>query len=371
MTELNLSEINLLVTDILDLLVSGDNDQYPIRVKVEDILKRYNEKSQYVFGALYILSNLGFSEIINGEVIVNSKYPKIALKAIKKRLDSNNNIFDHLREEDKKLYFRTFTKNLEHIRKDLQGESQHIHTRKILNLIIKGKQIKKWKNEDVFLHIYHDSWKQYHLVGLGFRDETTIDQLIKKVMKEKINLDETDFEIDDTVRPPLILFNELSETQGAVTHYEIETRVVKKINLDLNEHIVSKLSSKDKYEPIRFRWFSYSEIKQKEVDGSSIMKSSLLVLEPLTLSNIPLVVPNAKNYSKKPLLSINLTSDIQNRITRGRMARVIVIFLLGIILIVYPLKIDGDSLLIELTNNYLGIIASCVNLIDFYFNIKE
>src|SRR6266540_2556472 len=200
-----LSQLFPSISRVLSALQSGDVDQFPKRKKIESIISESRIDAAIVLSILSILAILGFVEIGNDEdVIISSKYPNIALSALRERLDLSVPVLYNLRDVDKKRYFKEFTKSLEVIRNSFHGGIIPIHSREIVNIIIKGRQIRNWKHRDVFLHIYHPDWDEYHLVGIGRRGEDSIDELAHQAMKQRLHLEPINYDFDpNTVPPPI------------------------------------------------------------------------------------------------------------------------------------------------------------------------
>lgn len=349
------------LSKVLDVLQSGEPDHFPKRKKINEIITESGVKRDIALTTLSLMAILGFIEIGNdNDVIISTKYPNLAISALKKRLDMQQPIPAHLRDSEKNSFFREFTHNLEFVRKELHGDTIPIHYRKMVNLVIKGTQIRDWKYRDVYLHVYHPEWNEYHLVGLGERKENSLDELAHKAMKQRLNLDPIDYEIDLNIKPPPIEYISISKSQGALTHYTIYTYVIKSLRKDLNEHLRDCIEKNEKFTALSFMWFTEMEIKQRVFDDISIMESTPRVLNSLTTSQIPVVVPKAKRYSPKPFLKFYFQSDLQNRLDVRKAVSyliysVLVLFLfnLGRLL---PL-IDVEIYWLDNLNNLFSIIG--------------
>lgn len=360
---------------LLGIVQSGDPDQFPKRKKINAVITESGIKKDIVLTILSLLAILGFIEIGNdNDIIISTKYPNLAISALRKRLDLSIPISTNLRDSEKNRFFREFTHNLEIVRKELQGDVTPIHKREMVNLIIKGRQIRNWKYEDVFLHVYHPEWNEYHLVGLGERKEGSIETLAHKAMKQRLNLDPIDYEIDPNINPRAIEYLSISKSQGALTHYTIHTRVIKLIKKEINEHIRELINEHESFTSSSFMWFTEKEIKQRAFDNISIMESTPRVLSNLTLSQIPVVVPRAKRFQTNPLVKLSFHSDLPNRIDIKK--TFIYLFFIVCILILFNSAriltlINVQIYWLENLNNLLSIISVVLSILIAYKGFRD
>jgi len=356
-------QIQNTIVDTLNELIQDNDGEFPNEISISELTKQKQGTDCSIFYALNLLSSLGLIDINNEKVIVKSKYSNIALCAIRARMELGIPLFQHLREENVRQYYTTFTKNLEVIRKEYHGDAEPIHHRKILNIIIKGKQIRNFKFHDVFLHVFHSSWNQYHLLGLGYRGEESQDQLIDKAMYIKLRLDKSKYEVDQSLFPPTVVFESISEAHGALTRYEIETRVIKLIKLDLNKHIESLIESNDEFSPSYFKWVTLEEVKQKTNEHFEIMESSLQVLENFGIAQqSPVVVKKAKYYDNRKLLSFEFKSDIGNRFSLMQILIILIIFVLLIIIVPILGQYSGENFFLNILHRIIELIIPIIKI---------
>jgi hypothetical protein len=360
------------ISKILSVLQSGDVEQFPKRKNINMLIEETGISADSVTYVLSILAILGFIEIgEDDDVIISSKYSNIAISALRERFDLLIPVTQNLRDEEKKTYLRAFTNSLEHVRNELHGEDIPIHSRKIVNIIIKGKQIKNWQHQDVFLHIFHPDWQQYHLIGYGDRGESSIDALAHKTMKQRLHLDPIDYEIDPVLQPPAIEYVAISKSQGALTHYTIYTRVIRKLNLDLNEHLASKVIGKDRVTSKTFKWFSVKEVNQKDAPDAEIMQSTKRVLNNLNLSQIPVMVVKATRFESPRLLDIKIFSDLPNRIDLIRASSYIGFILLTLITLNLGRLFNVQLPWLDNLNNIMSIVSAIVTILLAKKGIEE
>lgn len=360
------------ISRVLSTLQSGDVDQFPKRKKIEEIVAESRVEIGVVLSVLSILAILGFVDVGDDEdVMISSKYPNIAISALRERLDLSVPVLYNLRDVDKKRYFREFTKSLEIIRNGYHGGNIPIHNREIVNLIIKGRQIKNWKYQDVFLHVYHPDWDQYHLVGIGKRGEGSIDELAHKAMRQRLHLEPIDYELDPNTHPPPIEYIAISRSQGALTFYTINTRVINKFNLDLNEYLEKKIFEKREFTIKTFRWFTLKEVNQRDVVDASIMESTPRVLNGLDVSRIPVSVRKAKHFGIKPLLDIKVFSDLPNRLDLGRAISYFSAILVTLIVLNIGRFLNVQLYWLDNLNSIASIISGIISLWLLITGIKE
>ena len=176
--------------------------------------------------------------------------------------------------------FRDLTEMYERARRnsspDTEVDKEPLHKRRILNLIIKRRRTRNWREQDEYLFVYHDRWKAYHLIGLGQKHGETEEELIAKTMRQRLQLTENDYEVEQTIRPEIFSLTEFSQTNGALTEYSYVVRYVKEIKTTLHLDRLSRQGVG------RYRWFTLNEIKMKEgIRGEKILFSTDKVLEHL------------------------------------------------------------------------------------------
>jgi hypothetical protein len=362
MTASDIKKLYPSLAKVLNIILSGEPDRFPKRKKIDSIIAESGIEGDVVFALLALLAIFGFIEVgDDDDVIVATKYPDLAISALRKRLDLSIPIANNLRDSEKNKFYKEFTQNLENVRKELQGDNTPIHSRELVNLIIKGRQIRNWKYEDVYLHVFHSEWNEYHLVGLGERGEGSIEALAHKAMKQRLNLEPFDYEIDPNINPPSIEYVSMSKSHGALTHYTINTRVIKSIKKDLNDHLQACINKHEDFSPSSFKWFTLKEVQQRAFDNITIMESTPRVLNGLTLPQIPVTVPKARRFQTRSLFEINFRSDLPNRV--DLIKAIPYIFLIVFILLVFN-NFSRILILINVQTYWLDNLNSIFTIIS-------
>jgi hypothetical protein len=348
--------------------ILGTEDEFnkiPISLMIGDLQSKVKIDDNSLVHILTILEILGLISITeNNEIIISSKYAAITMAAIRRRFQLDFPITFRLRLEEQKEYFRNFTKNLETIRKNSHNDNTPIHTRNLINIIMCGRQIRNWKYREVFLLEYHSGWNQYHLIGLGERGDKDLISLISKTLVKKINLKQQDYEIEDSISLPVIDYTTISLSNGAITHYKINTFIVKKINLKIETKLESVKSIKKGYPPPQFIWATREEIDQGEIFGYEIMDTTKLVLAQVEQKLIPNVAGTIKSYHFSPMLSY--ASDLKNRIDACNTFKY---FFVGSLIIIFGLFSPCLVSQLNNQNTWLTNIASFSQILGFIFGI--
>jgi len=213
---------------------------------------------------------------------------------------------------------------------DKFGYVAPVHSRRIVNVIIKGRQLRNWKYEDVYLHVYHPKWRAYHLVGIGKRHPDESDEnLAYLAMKEKVGLAPHQYKLDPNIRPDSIIETYTSRSHGALTDYTFVARVGKSIGVNLNLHLDSLVARSNDFDIGSFRWFTLDEINQGVARGWKIMPSTALVLKMVDLNLVP--------YSTGKVRSIrdagSIFFELGNRFSRLQLVGYLFVFVTSYLLI--------------------------------------
>lgn len=245
-------------------------------------------------GALAILRGVGLICVdAHGNINGISSYAYYALGSLGKFLNASVPAADKPVDQREKYYLVSLTKALESARvENAMVDNEPLHFRRIVNLLVKSGQVRHWKAQDVYLHVYHPQWKQYHLVGLSHKDDSEADEEIARLALElQLGLMPDQYSLDRTFNPPEITLRRISATSGALTEYRLRLMAVKEIKVKLR---LQKLIEEKKFDKDWFRWFTWEEIKNRESEqGEPIMFSTPIVMEQVDLNSVPISVPVA------------------------------------------------------------------------------
>ena len=221
-------------------------------------------------------------------------------------------------------YLVNLTKALETMRtENLKVDQEPLHRRRIVNVLIKGRQIRHWRLQSVYLHVYHNQWRQYHLVGLSHKDSSIDDEEIAKLaLARQVGLEDDQYELDTAFNPTEVTFTQISATSGALTEYTVKLMSMKKLRVRLE---LCKLMSEKRLDQQFFRWFTWEEIQRHESEhGEPIMLSTPEVMTGLDLNAIPTVALGEDDV-RRP---VSVTQELSSRFTRRQIAGGVIILLL-------------------------------------------
>ena len=245
-------------------------------------------------GALAILRGMGLICIdAHGKVSGISRYAYYALGSLSRFLSVSVPAADKPMDKREQDYLVSLTTALESMRGErAQVNEEPLHSRRIVNVLIKSRQVRHWRAQDVYLHVYHPQWKQYHLVGLSHKDDSKADEQIAELaLKLQVGLMPDQYNLDPAFDPREIKLKRISATSGALTEYTLRPMAVKEIKVKLR---LQKLIEEKKFDKDWFRWFTWEEIKNRESEqGEPIMFSTPIVMEQVDLNSVPISVPVA------------------------------------------------------------------------------
>lgn len=331
---------------VLDLLSAEGQKKNPAPLPLErllqdipDVAERQNESM--LIGALTVLHSIGLISVDErGRVKISNRYAGFAVASLSEFIKSNVPAVKDPVDENEKRYLVDLTKSLESAREQKVGEGQNIsnaplHSRRIVNVLIKSRQIRQWKMQDVFLHVYHNQWKQYHLVGWSKKNPEEVDEdIAKKALAQQVGLTTTQYDIDEVFNPAPIKLVLISATSGALTEYtyrliglkKIKTRLdLKKLIKTVEEKDGGESSVKPKYPDTWFRWFTWEEIqRRRSFQDEPIMESTSHILERVHDSYL-VNAPKADDIRKVK----RIMTELGNRFTMSD-----VVVLLGMVAVI-------------------------------------
>jgi hypothetical protein len=316
------------------LFEEGEQGERPIAIPYLKLLKDMpgnpDAQEAMLMGALAILRGMGLIQMDSqGRVRGVSRHACYALGSLSKFLKASAPATDeHTSKDDKeRAYLLSLTEALESVREEkAQVSHEPLHARRIVNVLIKSRQVRHWRTQDVYLHVYHPQWKAYHLVGLSHKDDSKTDEEIAHLaLQKQVGLMPDQYTLDPVFNPPEITARRISATSGALTEYTYRLLAVKEIRVKLK---LKKLVEDKKFDRNWFRWFTWEEIKQRESDqGEPIMFSTPLVLGDVNCTAIPLSASEADDMRA----SVRIVKEFGNRFTYKQLvalATALVVFLL-------------------------------------------
>ena len=234
-----------------------------------------------LLGALSILYTMGLLTLEpNGLVIVSSRHAHFAIGSLSKFLVSATRAIDSPLSKNPYQSIAQFTTTLEAVRVNTPGvDHTPLHSRRVVNLLIKSQQSRPTGLEDVYLFVYRpDDWDQYHLIGYSKYHETQSDDYVaQQAMKEHLGVEDNQYSLAPA-RPEDVKKVILSIPNGVWTEYTFHMRVVDQIRVPLRPR-----------HPERLRWFTWDEILRRSGPQQEvIMESSSTIMNGLgDLSAVP------------------------------------------------------------------------------------
>lgn len=272
-----------------------------------------------LMGALAILHGMGLIHVdASGRVKGVSRHARFALGSLGKFLSASVPAADERVGDKERDYLVSLTKVLESARvENAHVDKGSLHSRRIVNVLVKSHQIRHWKAQDVYLHVYHRQWKEYHLVGLSHKDDSRSDEEIAHMaVQRQVGLMPDQYVLDPTFNPLEVTDRRISATSGALTEYTCALKAVKEVRIKLR---LRELIEKGMYDPNWFRWFTWEEIKRRKGEqGEPIMFSLATLMTQEELSAIPIRAANADDV-RRSADSINVFSYLSCRVTKKQL----------------------------------------------------
>jgi hypothetical protein len=292
-----------------------------LRRKLEEVLSSEERgKGSSFIGVLGVLYGLGLIGVNHeGKITIVSRHANFALASLSKFLLSATQVADKPIDELEKDYLVKLTGALEKIRQEKVDNSAPIHHRRIVNIAIKSRQIRHGKMQDVYLHVYHPGWKEYHLIGLSHKDNSKTDEEIAvKALEKQMGLLSNQYVL--SAIGPEHTIKKQSLTSGAYTEYTYKLYITQEIKTKLD---LKKIKD-GQFDVSRFRWFTWDEIKRLESDhGERIMFSTPELLSDYH-SSLPVSAKRAEDVRQKA----NLFLEITERFTYAQIGITIMALLL-------------------------------------------
>ncbi len=376
------SNIEQLVSDTSDLgnalktLFQNGVNGGPSTIHITELLEIAQSMNlDSVIGALKILFILGIIEVDNNGVVrIRGKYSRFALGSLSDFLSRSLPVASQPDvDADEERYMTQFTNALEIVRRDKIGMSPQ-YSVEIVNVIIKGKQIRNFKEKEVYLHYYHPKWKAYHLIGLGKRTEATTGELAHKAMEVKLNLQPHQYSFDPSLNPEPTSYIGISKSHGAITKYLINAKIVRSFSFNLNSHIKNLINDPlNGIHDSTFKWFTKEEIEEGISENlDEIMPSTPILISKLDLNIIKGAAGKVDHLGKH----ISIWKYFRNRI---KIKTAIIFVALTIFFLIIPffteeliaLFVDKNIPVLENFSNSFQIISNIAALISSLIGYKK
>lgn len=348
---------------ILKMLFEAGNNmsgEISIDLMVKKLPGDDNQKF-LLYGALSVLRILGLISIDdNGAVRVTSRLAHFAIGSLSRFCNCSIPIFiDASNDSNVEKQLVDFTKSLESVRDmKIDGTNDPIHSRSILNVIIKSRQIRRGRKRDVYLHIYHPKWNAYHLVGISMKgNEESEDQLVTKAMeKEQLLLLPNDYKIKVSKYEPKKI-TEISHSTGAITEYTYIIKIATKISGKLSFR--KWINKKAEWGNQRYRWFTIEEIEQfKSKDEEKIFFSTPHLIREIPPEDIPVCVDKIEDDSMSPI------DIILRKLTYSQLAIILLPLFLLIIYLISPQSVVDVLAKLHVPSTILQNIAAIISILS-------
>lgn len=168
-----------------------------------------------------------------------------------------------------------------------QGSVEPLRKQQIVSVLIKGRRIirgffrQRTVEEVVYLHIYKPGWDSYALIGSRREDGQTLEETARLALKEDLKTPSNNFILQPSDVPD-VMVERPSISRGVITRYAF--------NLFVVTGVTSKLLLRRDSEKIKYRWFTYEEIKLGiSRTGEAIMTNTELIDSYHEKNNLDLV----------------------------------------------------------------------------------
>ena len=336
-------ELGKVISKIISLASQSDQR----RVYWSDLVGNFTSSDQdLIKGAVSVLFSLGLLRAgKRGNLYISSKHSGFALKSLGQFMEANKQIApDPINSGEDRAYVNSLTLLFEKARKQKFRKVNPIHEVRVVNVIIKGIRNVGRETEDVFLHIFHKSWQQYHLAGIGQKETRESDlELAHRVMEEKLDIRSHQYHIVEGMKFDEIVFDGFSGSHGAITRYTVVGFALDSLEVDASKHIAELIDRYPSYSDYSFRWFSIDEMRKGISDnGEKIMESGARLLSSVNGSKIQNVsgivdfMPKANSIpavgaNNETTQSFDFLKDLYRSNTIIWLRRVIAILVTGII----------------------------------------
>jgi len=334
----------------------------PYRRLLQELPGDADERGAMLAGVLAVLRGMGLIHIDrHGGVRCISRYACYVLGSLGKFLEASvPAAYEGVNAREQK-YLSNLTRALESVRvENPQVDDQPIHSRRIVSVLVKSRQIRHWRAQDVYLHIYHLQWREYHLVGLSHKDGSKTDeQIAEMALRRKVRLMPDQYSLDTTFRIEGVTDTRISATSGALTKYTYCLMAVKRVQVKLQ--LKKLIEQEEEFGQDSFRWFTWEEMKSRQSEQREpIMLSPATLMTQEELAAIPIEAASADDV-RYPVDDLNVLRYLSYRVTRRKLLFCTgFLFILALVIQLLYCEVASlgqGSLLLEILGNIADVLS--------------
>ena len=343
------------LSTVLRTLASARSGRLPARVRMADLLGMIPGEPEHVravlHGGLAILYSMGVIRLGPRRVRATSRNAAHLLGSLSRYMEQSVQAIQD--PEDRLGLYNQVVKTYETARlrwdQDTAIDRRPLHHCHVVNVVIKAQVTREWERKSVYLHVYHPEWRAYHLIGLGVDGSTQQSlerdkEVAREALRHFLDLEQIQYEFDETINPDLIHLDKLSETSGAFTHYSYRVLVVGKIDAALRatEHLREERGT--------FRWFTLEEIERgRGRNDETIMFSTLPIMRQLPAESIQASSISVDDVGQP----IDITGALGARFTRKQLVIVpgalVILLLIWLLPQAWPALSQSNPLIVNLS----------------------
>ena len=301
-TEL-LGQWNGELISLLEPLVQACPEDVGFEVAYGSLSLPEEQRLPFLMAACGLLFRLGLVVFDADDIRVPTQSAQLALASIVEFLRAQTNTWspgdvDH-------AFAKSVTRALEKCReaKAAAVSQEPLNERHIANVIVKAFLIRRWKRREVYLHVYHPGWQQYHLVGLARRGGgPTDEQLARKAVEHHLGIAAEALTFQRLPHEDELGCTELSESTGARTKYWFRLYSVSDLRVEVPKKSV--LREQDH----RYRWFTLEEMSAgMGRDGERIIPCTGRIAAMSNLQGLPINAKRPQDARKRVTLWYELS----------------------------------------------------------------
>lgn len=352
---------------VLHALYHAGKDKRSAPVLHQNLLQELtgddDEKEAMLVGALAVLRSLGLVRVdSSGRVRDISRHACYAIGSLANFMVSALPVADETPNADEHRYLVQLTKGLEEMREAKIG-GEPLHSRTIVNCLIKSRKTRTWKLQDTYLHVYHPDWREYHLVGLSHKDATKTDEEIAcQALEQQVGLKPDQYELDLAFHPPEMINKRISATSGALTEYRYRLTAVKEIRIKLQLSALVKQNTLDKD---WFRWFTWEEMKARQSEeGEPIMFGIPTAMEKSDLAAVPAGAVSADDLGGSGA-RVDVLHYLSRRISSGRL---LIVAGISLVLLLLVQAVQNTIILLNQASPWLDNVSNIADVLSALFS---